>query len=386
METEEIITTTGVQTPVTKTLRELAHISSALGNGSHLNVQDNSSRNRNRSANAVLLSRHGIHVDDGPNPLEFSFSSSSVVTAAAAATGGSKVQTLARDVQKFSGGEAKDLDAYLMHHHELILATTLAESASKREYLADQLNECMQEDWEQEREDLLMGDIAGFERVRGLVHSVAGGVGIGDSGGDYLLESHSYQSSLQQQQQQGNRYGGGNGLSDVAKKHVLLVAKFNRNDASRNGQVSSSSMTSFCAEFEAVAESVKDGTYAAGKYLDTWRLLGDMLQYDTTDASLSAEQKVTLRARGALSYLCSQFKEMVVKRSRKMALSDSNERGTRSNGIPGSLVDDVATYVRSEIGISRSGGFLWPCVYLCKSYTLYCIALHFSDWLNSILC
>jgi len=201
--------------------------------------------------------------------------------------------------------------------------------------------------------------------VRGLVHSVAGGVGIGDSGGDYLLESHSYQSSLQQQQQQGNRYGGGNGLSDVAKKHVLLVAKFNRNDASRNGQVSSSSMTSFCAEFEAVAESVKDGTYAAGKYLDTWRLLGDMLQYDTTDASLSAEQKVTLRARGALSYLCSQFKEMVVKRSRKMALSDSNERGTRSNGIPGSLVDDVATYVRSEIGISRSGGFLWPCVYLC---------------------
>ena len=298
--------------------------------------------NLNRNANTVL----GIHAD----PLEFA----------------SVKDKKLRNVQKFSGGEAKDLDAYLMHHHELILATTLAESASKRECLADELNVCIQEDWEREREDLLMGDIAGFERVKG------------GAGGDYVWESQPSQSLLLQQEQP---QGGGNGLSDVAKKHVLLVAKLNRNDVNRNG-----SMASFCAEFEAVAESVKDGTYAAGKYLDTWRLLGDMLQYDTTDVSLSAEQKVALRASGALSYLCSQFKEMVVKRSRKMALSDSNERGTRSNGIPGSLVDDVATYVRSEIGITRSGGLLWPSVYLCKYYTLYCIALRCSDWLNSILC
>ena len=361
---------TGVQTPVTKTLRELQQISSTLGSHASLTGSGTIGQSRthhayshaNRTASAHnLLSQHGIKADKFyNNPLSFE-------------TGVEQRDGMHVDEQqqlvekKFSGGEAKDLDAYLMHHHELILATTIAACEENRENFLDKMNDTIREDWEKDREDLYR-ELAGYECLR-------------DTSYDSLQRfqqqpqypSIEYTDSSSSMVNFGTRemLGTGSMLSEFGKKHAAVVARMNANP----DEYSKRGASHLCHEFEEISSDSTNQAVSLrvnqakskSRYSESWGLLSDML--DTKNnvgvghalgSSSPQESLVCQRAVGALMHLCSTFRDNIVQRARQMTMTESSSRMA-----PSSLASDIASYAQANFSYIGSD-LLWVRVYLCE--------------------
>ena len=353
----------GVQTPVTKTLRELKQISSVLGtqttNGISQGGSTQYSRNANLAASAHnLLSQHGIQADKFYSPLSFNHR----------IDGSEEVAQQQQVEKKFSGGEAKDLDAYLMHHHELILATTLAACADEKEDFSVRMNQMIKEDWEKDQEDLYR-ELAGFERMDDNVASTL------RNGNGSCASLHQFQQRQYQTIEYGGGanyrsrevFGAGSMLSDMGKKHAALVARMNANseDYAKRG------IGYACHEFEEISSS-NDGK-SQSSYTEAWRLLSEMLDISSTSGlgnniAFNAPQDtlVSQRAIGALTYVCSRFRDEIIHRMRQTTIA-----GSGSNNIsPSNLADDIASYARANFSLVGKG-LLWIQVYLCTLFNAH---------------
>ena len=353
----------GVQTPipVTKTLRELKEFSSNLGTP----AASNGPSNAVTASAHNLLSRHGIRTEQFYSPLAFA---DDVKTKDGREGGGMLTKSAALAAKKFSGREAKDLDSYLKHHHELILADTLADiGKSSNEDFFVKMNDFIREDWEKEKEDLFR-ELAGYEGSSKMVMSqytaVMNGADTGSS--NALQNTYSYvgkQSSIGGASYGFNEgLGAGTMLSDIGKSHAAIVARLNR------GEIKG--LETICSEFESAADSGAKNNFSSSKYVQSLRLVSDMIEGNRG----SGKELISQRAAGALSNVCSQFRNKVVQRVRKLAMTE----GGGSSLSPRGFAEDVAAYARAEIGLGGRSGLLWPQVYLCEylllpmiQYTFY---------------
>lgn len=271
----QALTPTGVQTPqfgskVSKTLRELKFASENLASAQpfHANTATATTTNVYAATASAhkLLARHGLDPTRFIDEVKFTTEGSNI-------SSNSKQADL-ENIERFHGGEAKDLDAYLMHHHELIVAATIART-EEQVSLDQNMSQLFTEDWEEDKEELYR-NVVGYTSCSKL--STTSNTGYqyqhaASSRAPAITEPIRFHgpSNDDDRSKQLSAGVGATIMSNPVREHAALVARWNDDAMIQNP----------CAELESVAA----GAGCRVKYLEAVRLLGSMFgDYDHPSA------------------------------------------------------------------------------------------------------